>query len=56
MYVLFMYDSLCKDSKWEALDDVVYYARAVTRVLEFLVAVLVVGAGMYFMFSNFMIL
>ncbi|GLH12618.1 Protein TRC8 homolog [Gryllus bimaculatus] len=45
VYGLFMYDALQKDSGWESLDDVVYVARAVTRVLEFVVAVLVVGAG-----------
>ncbi|XP_049777441.1 RING finger protein 145-like [Schistocerca cancellata] len=47
VYCLFMFDNLYKDSSWEALDDLVYYARAVTRVLEFLVAVLVVGAGFH---------
>lgn len=47
VYCLFMFDNLCKDSSWESLDDLVYYARAVTRVLEFLVAVLVVGAGFH---------
>lgn len=45
VYGLFMYDALQKDSGWESLDDVVYIARAITRVLEFIVAVLVVGAG-----------
>jgi len=45
IYLLFMYDAL-RGEPWELLDDVVYYARAVTRVLEFLVAVFVVGAGL----------
>lgn len=45
IYLLFTYDAL-RSEPWEMLDDVVYYARAVTRVLEFLVAVFVVGAGL----------
>lgn len=45
IYVLFLYDAWKKEP-WDALDDIVYYARAVTRVLEFVVAVFVVGAGM----------
>jgi hypothetical protein len=45
IYALFMYDALLSES-WEGLDDVVYYARAVVRVLEFLVAVFVVGYGL----------
>jgi hypothetical protein len=39
-----MYDSLRTES-WENLDDVIYLARAVTRVLEFIVAVFVVLYG-----------
>lgn len=45
IYLLFTYDAL-RSEPWEMLDDVVYYARSVTRVLEFLVAVFVVGAGL----------
>ncbi|GAB6024943.1 hypothetical protein CHUAL_010044 [Chamberlinius hualienensis] len=45
IYSLFMYDAWRKEP-WEALDDVVYYTRSGTRVLEFLVAVFVVGAGL----------
>lgn len=45
VYGLFMYDALQKDSGWEALDDVVYITRATIRVVEFLVAVLVLGSG-----------
>jgi hypothetical protein len=40
-----MYDALKKDSVWEALDDIVYVTRATTRVIEFLIAVLVLGSG-----------
>jgi hypothetical protein len=40
-----MYDALQKDSGWEALDDIVYFTRAVIRITEFLLAVLVVGSG-----------
>lgn len=46
IYVLFMYDAL-KTEPWDSLDDIVYYCRAFTRVLEFVVAVFVVGAGMF---------
>ena len=44
VYALFVYDAL-RDIVWEGLDDVVYYAKATTRVLEFIVAVLVVAYG-----------
>ena len=44
VYALFVYDAL-RDTVWEGLDDVVYYAKATTRVLEFVVAVLVVAYG-----------
>lgn len=44
IYLLFTYDAL-RGEPWELLDDVVYFAKAVSRVLEFLVAVFVVGAG-----------
>ena len=44
IYVLFIYDSI-RDHPWESLDDVVYYAKASTRVLEFIVAVFVVAYG-----------
>lgn len=44
VYALFVYDAL-RDTVWEGLDDVVYYAKATTRVLEFIVAVLVVAYG-----------
>lgn len=44
VYSLFVYDAI-RDTVWEGLDDVVYYAKATTRVLEFIVAVLVVAYG-----------
>lgn len=45
VYTLFMYDAL-RSEPWEKLDDVIYLARAVTRVLEFIVAVFVVLYGL----------
>ena len=45
IYALFMYDFI-RTEPWEGLDDVVYLARAVTRVLEFIVAVFVVLCGL----------
>lgn len=45
VYMLFMYDFMRPDP-WEKLDDVVYCARALTRVLEFIVAVFVVCFGL----------
>ncbi|CAG5118862.1 unnamed protein product [Candidula unifasciata] len=45
VYLLFMYDFL-RSEPWENLDDVIYYARAVTRVMEFIVAVFVVCFGL----------
>ena len=44
VYALFMYDAV-QENPWESLDDVVYYAKATTRVLEFIVAVFVVCYG-----------
>ncbi|ESO86548.1 hypothetical protein LOTGIDRAFT_194981 [Lottia gigantea] len=44
VYALFIYDSL-RTEPWESLDDVIYWARACTRVVEFLVAVFVVCYG-----------
>lgn len=44
VYSLFMYDCL-RAEPWENLDDIIYMARAVTRVLEFIVAVFVVLYG-----------
>ena len=44
VYALFIYDAI-RENPWESLDDVVYYARATTRVLEFIVAVYVVLYG-----------
>lgn len=44
IYVLFMYDFV-RNEPWESLDDVIYYARSMTRVLEFIVAVFVVCYG-----------
>lgn len=46
IYCLFLYDASRSDS-WEALDDVIYYTRAVVRCLEFLVALFVVCAGFH---------
>jgi hypothetical protein len=44
VYTLFIYDAI-RDEPWEKLDDIVYYAKATTRVLEFIVAVFVVCYG-----------
>ncbi|KAH9500092.1 hypothetical protein Btru_076584 [Bulinus truncatus] len=44
VYSLFIYDFI-RPEPWEKLDDVIYYAKAVTRVLEFIVAVFVVCFG-----------
>ena len=44
VYALFIYEGL-RVTPWESLDDVVYYAKATTRVLEFLVAVFFVCYG-----------
>ena len=44
IYSLFIYDAL-RTNPWESLDDVVYYAKASTRVMEFIVAVFVVLYG-----------
>lgn len=44
VYTLFMYDSI-RTEPWENLDDVIYLARAITRVMEFIVAVFVVLYG-----------
>lgn len=46
IYGLFVYDAWRTDP-WEALDDIIYVARALTKVLEFLVAVFVVGMGFW---------
>ena len=43
-YALFVYDAMC-DNSIENLDDYVYYAKSTTRVLEFVVAVIVVCYG-----------
>ena len=45
VYTLFMYDSI-RSEPWENLDDIIYLARAVTRVMEFIVAVFVVLYGL----------
>lgn len=44
VYALFMYDYF-RSSPWESLDDVIYWTRSITRVLEFIVAVFVVCYG-----------
>lgn len=46
IYGLFVYDAW-RSEPWEALDDVIYIARALTKILEFLVAVFVVGMGFW---------
>ncbi|KAH7983882.1 hypothetical protein HPB52_014994 [Rhipicephalus sanguineus] len=46
IYGLFVYDAW-RTEPWEALDDVIYMARAVTKILEFLVALFVVGMGFW---------
>ncbi|CAL4158993.1 unnamed protein product, partial [Meganyctiphanes norvegica] len=43
-YILLTWDAVSAQP-WAALDDMVYYTRATTRVCEFIVAVFVVGAG-----------
>ncbi|RUS84263.1 hypothetical protein EGW08_007956 [Elysia chlorotica] len=45
VYTLFMYDFI-RSEPWENLDDIIYFARAVTRVMEFIVAVFVVCFGL----------
>lgn len=45
VYTLFMYDFF-RAEPWDNLDDIVYCARAVTRVMEFIVAVFVVCFGL----------
>ncbi|KAB7506984.1 RING finger protein [Armadillidium nasatum] len=44
MYILLTWDA-ASSKPWPSLDDFIYYTRATTRVFEFIVAVLVVGAG-----------
>lgn len=46
VHSLFLYDS-ARSEPWENLDDIVYYTRAVTKVLEFFVAIFVVGMGLW---------
>ncbi|XP_041368773.1 RING finger protein 145-like [Gigantopelta aegis] len=45
VYTLFMYDSM-RSEPWENLDDIIYVARSITRVMEFVVAVFVVCYGL----------
>ena len=47
IYCLFLYDASRGDDAWEALDDVIYYTRAIVRCLEFMVALFVVCAGFH---------
>lgn len=46
IYGLFVYDAW-RTEPWEALDDVIYVARALTKILEFVVALFVVGMGFW---------
>lgn len=46
VHCLFVYDGLVNDGTTD-LDDVVYYARGIIKVLEFIVALCVVAAGVY---------
>ncbi|XP_035231977.1 RING finger protein 145-like isoform X1 [Stegodyphus dumicola] len=46
VHSLFLYDS-ARSEPWESLDDTVYYTRAITKVLEFFVAIFVVGMGLW---------
>ncbi|KAG8178685.1 hypothetical protein JTE90_011612 [Oedothorax gibbosus] len=46
VHTLFLYDSI-RFEPWENLDDIVYYTRAVTKILEFFVAIFVVGMGLW---------
>lgn len=45
VYSLFMYDFF-RCEPWDNLDDIIYCARAITRVMEFIVAVFVVCFGL----------
>ncbi|CAG0912672.1 unnamed protein product [Notodromas monacha] len=51
VYCLFLYD-MTKTEPWTKLDEVVYGARAMTRVLEFLIAVFVVCVGLKELFGE----
>lgn len=44
IYSLFIYDAV-RTTPWDSLDDLVYYAKASTRLMEFIVAVFVVLYG-----------
>lgn len=50
VHCLFVYDSV-QEEIWENLDDIVYYTRAITKILEFFVAVVVVGMGLWVLVS-----
>ncbi|XP_064483835.1 RING finger protein 145-like [Ornithodoros turicata] len=47
VYGLSVYDVFRRTEPWESLDDVVYVTRALTKGLEFIVAVFVVGVGLW---------
>lgn len=47
IYCLFLYDGWGRRAPWDRLDDYVFICRAVTRVLEFFVAVFVIAYGVY---------
>lgn len=47
VYGLSVYDIFHQAELWESLDDVVYITRALTKGLEFIVAVFVVGVGLW---------
>ncbi|XP_003744587.1 RING finger protein 145-like [Galendromus occidentalis] len=51
VHCIFVYDGIVDDGTTD-LDDVVYYARAVIKVLEFIVALCVVAAGVHENFSG----
>ena len=44
IYALFMYDGI-RGSSWKHLDDSIYYSKAVTHTLEFIVALFVLAYG-----------
>jgi len=44
---LFFYDGWGRGAPWDRLDDYIFVCRAITRVLEFLVAVFVIAYGIY---------
>lgn len=46
VHCLFWWDS-CQREPWEYLDEVVYFCRSVTKILEFIIAISVVVVGLW---------